>query len=143
MVLSPLRDFWTNYAVFASAEEVQPELTASGSWHAYKQWIWIVWGLTAAASIAGGYCLWRVRRPSSPMLATAALWIAGPGALIGSLLVGVRIYGQATNTKPEYAFAGLAVSAAFAVVWSIYLRRSKRVRLTYGTSQPAVREVPG
>lgn len=131
MLLGPLRSFWINVGGLLNTEIDQPALASSADWLAYKRWTWIVWLVSAGIAIFAGYRLWRHHRKSSVSFAVIALWAAGPGALLGYLAVTALVYGRMTTASPTALILGATVSCLFAAVWTIYLKRSRRIALTY------------
>jgi hypothetical protein len=131
MLLGPLRSFWVNLGGLMTSEVDQPALAANADWLIYKRWTWIVWLVSAGIAIAAGYRLWKHHRKTSVDLAVIALWTAGPGALLGYLTVGWLVYGRLTTANPTALVLGATVSCLFAAAWTVYLKRSRRIALTY------------
>jgi hypothetical protein len=131
MLLGPLRSFWVNLGGLMTSEVDQPALAANADWLIYKRWTWIVWLVSAGIAFAAGYRLWKHHRKTSVDLAVIALWTAGPGALLGYLTVGWLVYGRLTTANPTALVLGATVSCLFAAAWTVYLKRSRRIALTY------------
>ncbi|MEY2919264.1 MAG: hypothetical protein RL261_569 [Pseudomonadota bacterium] len=131
VILGPLRSFWINVGGLLNSEFDQPALASSADWLTYKRWTWIVWLFSAGIAISAGYRLWRHHRKTSVGFAMLALWAAGPGALLGYLAVTALVYGRMTTASPTALILGATASCLFAAAWTVYLKRSRRIALTY------------
>ena len=131
MLLGPLRSFWINVGGLLNSEFDQPALASSADWLTYKRWTWIVWLVSSGIAISAGYRLWRHHRKTSVGFAVIALWAAGPGALLGYLAVTALVYGHMTTASPTALILGATISCLFAAAWTVYLKRSRRIALTY------------
>jgi Protein of unknown function (DUF2569) len=131
MLLGPLRSFWVNVGWLLTSEVDQPALASNADWLIYKRWTWIVWLVSAGIAIGAGYRLWKHHRKTSVEFAVIALWTAGPGALLGYLAVSWLVYGRMTTASPTALVLGATVSCLFAAAWTVYLKRSRRIALTY------------
>jgi hypothetical protein len=70
-------------------------------------------------------------RKTSVAFAATALWITGPGALLGYLTVGWIVLDRMTTASPTAVVLSITASCLFAAAWTVYLKRSRRVALTY------------
>ena len=102
---------------------------------AYVQYKWFSWGVVLVASvisIAAGCLLWKKHEWKSVRYTISALWLIGPFSIV---LVGLYFY-MSFGTGMMGGFVkdvtGTFVKSTFwAIVWTAYLLKSKRVRNTY------------
>lgn len=109
-------------------------LAFGDSWTTLLAFEWTLVALTAGLC---WYTVWRlmnVERWSTVRFTIAAIWIVGPGGLL------VETGGVAllTGLPPAQLIAELGVDAGrtlvFAIVWTAYFLRSRRVANTYSRS---------
>jgi hypothetical protein len=134
MILTPVLGYGRLVVAISSAEDARPAIAYLPSWQAYKSLAGWIYAMTAAASVIAGFCLWRVHSPGSVRLAMITLWLIGPVAAIVDAAGAMRIFNasfaRAFNPSIIGAVGG---TVAVALIWTLYLWRSKRVRNTYGT----------
>lgn len=131
MVLGPLLGAGRIGAEFASAERQYPALPSSDEWNAFKSATWWTFLAIAALSFYGGWGLAKGNGWSVVKRAQAILWISGPvGSLVISVLVPLVTFGNSNVGDAQFVGALLA-SVIAAAVWTAYLSRSKRVRITF------------
>lgn len=106
---------------------------ANSTWLVNTSAYWIVFLSVAALSIYGGLRLWRDHRPGSVQAAIAILWITTPIAAIALTISQSYLEGGVSLSDAVYK---IGVNAAVAAAWTLYLRRSKRVKRTF-YDQPA------
>ncbi len=137
LVMVPLSGILQMYVAIPAAESENPALRTIQAWASFKAIMWSVNLTIAAISVYAGWGLargatWRVVRR-----AKVALWVVGPVAIIVlGAVVPMVILGQieeASGLLPEFVR-----SVMVALVWTLYLSKSKRVRATYGAEMPAM-----
>ena len=88
--------------------------------------------LTYTLTIRAGYLLLTLHQVSSVTTAVRTLWVTGP--LMFSLLAVLLLFDQSRSTSAllgrEFA-GGLIPTAFWAIVWTLYLKKSKRVKYLY------------
>jgi hypothetical protein len=117
---------------FTFAELQHPALTERAEWQTFKTATWWVFALSFAANIFGGTGLLLSQDWSAVVRAKAILWITGPFAS-AVLLIGIPAVVLGKVIVPA-AIVGLANSTIPALIWSLYLSKSSRVRRTYKRS---------
>jgi hypothetical protein len=91
-------------------------------WESLKNSIWIVGALDLTISIVAAFLLCRIFAPLSVRFAIFCLWMLGPVKTLIMLRMG-EMPGDLT---------GLALaSSIIPAIWTVYLLRSQRVKLTY------------
>ena len=130
LFLSPARALITTWKEISAAESASPELLELAAWSRIKLYSWALAIGASAFSIYTGWRLSSVHKPTSVYLAIAALWILGPGlalldAAVASIAFGVPYLLDAESTR------ALVQGFVSALVWTIYLSVSRRVRNTY------------
>lgn len=127
MFLAPLVFLTQTYSSLQDIATHQPILASNPLWYRYKAIVWTLTFIAVTTSIAGGYRLWKVHRPSSVWVAAMALWVCGPGATaIGVMVAFLTLKAVHPNLLD-------VVNKAFvwAAIWTGYLYRSIRVKNTY------------
>ncbi|WAL82776.1 DUF2569 family protein [Pandoraea sp. XJJ-1] len=112
-------------------------LDGNSLWWDYKLATWLVFALGASVSAAAGWRLFRRQAPTSVYFAKAALWVAGPCLSLALQGLGPLVLGIPASAE-YWSEAAPPVVGAFlsAIVWTLYLARSERVRNTYGLGFP-------
>jgi hypothetical protein len=137
LVVVPLSGILQMYVAIPAAESENPALRTIQAWASFKAIMWSVNLTIAAISVYAGWGLargatWRVVRR-----AKVALWVVGPVAIIvlGAVVPMVTLgqIEEASGLLPEFVR-----SVMVALVWTLYLSKSKRVRATYGAEMPAM-----
>ena len=131
MVLGPLLGAGRIGAELAGAEDQYPSLRSVTEWSNFKTATWWTFFVIAGLSFYGGWGLARGTGWQVVKRAQAILWISGP---IGSLVMGVVLpivtFGNA-NAIDGHVVGGFLASVIAAAVWTAYLSRSRRVRVTF------------
>jgi hypothetical protein len=130
LVLGPLFGTLRVGAEFNALERQYPALASLDSWARFKTASWLTFLGFTALNIYGGWGLARGRGWSVVKRARAILWISGPlGSLVLGFVVPVLTFGR-FNALPGFLKPFLA-SVIITALWTAYLSRSKRVRVTY------------
>lgn len=133
LVLGPARGVLNTFQNLDKAEAAYPKLLELANWHNYKLAVWSGVAAMCAIYIAAAYKLLRVHQPSSVIFAIFALWVAGPGSTLLDAAA-ASLYFQLPLAKSfgsEEVIGGLVVSSIWAVIWTLYLKCSRRVQNTY------------
>lgn len=133
MFLGPLVGLGRMYGEFADTEQLYPQLVGLAQWESYKSAAWATFALQAGLSIVAGYRLDNVYRPSAPRFVIAVLWLGGVGLTIlfhvlAGTLLDIDYFSGADGAQ---VIGSLAGGAFWAIVWTIYLLRSKQVKKLY------------
>jgi hypothetical protein len=142
LVKPPARGFWLNLLAFilivfpflsglivfgkrATQERDVPALAENSQWQTYGTELGLLWLLCAVACVLSGAAILRGGQ-STPRLVIWVLWLTGPGAKLLAPAIVYLIWGaRAVDTG---AAAGFVIgSAVFALLWTLYLLRSKHV----------------
>jgi len=127
-ILGPLTGFSQMTSAFDAEIQRFHELTYNTSWRLFTQISWVVFSITAALSILGGYGLWKIHTPESVRVAIIILWAIGPVRQLFYFLAAMSIFGEyAANSM----ISGIIQPVIIAAIWSLYLSRSVRVKNTY------------
>jgi hypothetical protein len=110
-----------------------PAMLENSTWLINTSTFWIIFLFVAALSIYVGLRLWRDRSPAAVRTAIIVLWIYSPVAAADLLIA--RAFLEGSVPWPN-AVMTIATNLAIAAVWTVYLKRSRRVRNTY-FQQPA------
>ena len=105
-----------------------PIALESNNWLVDTSTFWIIFLIVAALSIYGGLRLWRDRSPAAVKTAIIILWIYSPIAAVDLLIA--RAFLEGRVPWPNAALT-IGINLAIAAVWTVYLKRSQRVRNTY------------
>lgn len=119
---SSLREFQANERLF-------PELVGMADWEKMKIILYSIDGLASLAMITLGVGLLQKNTRVMIDYAINAIWLAGPLALLFAyIVVGLLfgIWGMDTEFVTQFF-----ISNVLAIVWTLYFKRSKRVRNTY------------
>ena len=127
MVGSPLFALGGTASELRSAENSYPQLTEMAAWQSAKTATWAFAFLQAIMSFFAGWRLVRKFLPSTVTYVTSVLWVAGPGINIVSALVISSILSAPAGP----AIAASGQSFIYAIIWSAYLAKSRRVENTY------------
>lgn len=119
------------YLDFVVPARLLPALETNPAWVQYRTTVYtlsaIVWSVSVVAAVA----LWRWHRPVSVWLALAALWFSGPILPLGYAVAASFAFRTAFFQTVKPFWLAIAVSSIQATIWTGYLLRSMRVRLTY------------
>lgn len=131
IILGPILGIVRIAADFANAERQYLAIAYSAGWSAFKSTTWWTFFLLAALSAYGGWGLAKGNGWSVVKRAQVILWISGPvGSLVMGILVPVVAFGSFKIVGTEFV-GGFLASGVGAAVWTTYLSKSKRVRVTY------------
>lgn len=112
------------------AERAETSLIGNVKWDNFKMYTWCLCVALMALSIYTGYMLWKKRGPHVVKAAVINVWVLGPigGAALATvpqLLAFGQVYGL------NEMIPGMIGTLGPAVLWTLYLYRSKRVKNTY------------
>lgn len=127
MVGGPLFNIVNTISEFADAERGLPQLLAMPSWQNAKIATWIFVIVQSGFLFSAGWKLSNQFVPASVSYAQATLWIAGPLFNVSCILVVAFL--MHVPAAPGLPAAGQSV--IYALVWTLYLQKSRRVRNTY------------
>ncbi len=130
MVIGPLRNLVEAVNSFADAESQHPNLASVEKWKDFKSAAWMVIFACCALSFVAGWRLWKSVDFDAVVFAKWAIWISGPaGAFVLGAFLPWMMFGSA---NPDESFWGAFLGGiVFAVIWTTYLSKSKRVEQTY------------
>lgn len=132
MVLSPLAIFGRISAEIQEAETQFPNLLNLPVWSQMKEISWIFGVIQGVLLVGAGFILWKTRLKSTPKRATMMLWIGGPLTTFMGLLAIAYVSKQPlADVINHEALGSILASCISALIWSIYLARSVRVKNTY------------
>lgn len=137
MVLSPLFGLSGTHTAILNSEAALPGLSASPQWEITRKTLWLIAIAQSATLFCAGLLLFKTRLTSTPKKATALLWIGGPIiTFAGNFLVILQTNQSIGNIFGPDAIGGVIGSAVSALIWSLYLARSVRVKNTYSQHAP-------
>jgi hypothetical protein len=136
MIGGPLISLGTTLSGFEDAERQSPQLLSMTSWQNAKVVTWGVTFLQIGLSFSAGWRLTNSFIARSVTYAKIVLWLAGPvlyilGILLLSGMIKLSLGGFVT---------GLIRSAMYALIWTLYLKKSRRVQNTYYGNRAAALE---
>ncbi|ABQ27052.1 DUF2569 family protein [Geotalea uraniireducens] len=135
LVLGPLMGAGRIENDFMMAEHQNPNITSLNEWKTFKNATWWTFYIVAAMSFYGGWGLARGRDVSVVNRAKAILWLTGPVASINlAIIIPFIIFGKTEAGNPQF-IGGFFASVVGAIIWTVYLSKSKRVRNTYCNSK--------
>lgn len=139
LLLGPLTDIGQAASGFSDLERAYPKLMTHERWLEYKWWAWAIITAACLTSILGGLALCFGRTQLAVTWAITALWARGPAAMAAILLANVQIFGTPiSDLIRDPQIAGPAVGGLLlTVVWTWYLRSSRRVANTYLSPVPS------
>ena len=100
----------------------------NSTWLINTSIFWLIFLVVAVLSIYGGVRLWRDRTYASVRAAIWILWISTPIAAVALLIS--QAYLQEGVTI-EDAIQKVLLNVVVATGWTLYLIKSKRVKMTY------------
>ncbi len=124
-LIGPARGAWGVSSELDALAIAEPALAASEEWADVLGVAWVTWGFAAIMSIAAGLILLFWRKPIAVKTVIALLWLMGP------LLSMFVVFDTGAEFDGANSFA-VAKSAASALLWTLYLMISQRVKNTYG-----------
>lgn len=132
ILVGPLTSIASVYVELASAVNIYPEISITAEWRSYKSLIWFIVLVTSLISITAGLLLVFKRESTSVSFAIFALWIKGPASIVFGILTLQVIYGSRVgNLVSEEVIGQLIASIIGAMIWTVYLEKSVRVKNTY------------
>lgn len=132
-LFGPLRACMSLYQDMAEAERLYPILISDEKWKQFTISAWVVIAAAVALSITAGIRLANGSHASDVAFTKIALWVSGPGS-IAFLRFGIEpiLFGRApAGEELTSVIVAIVSSAIAAVVWTLYLSMSVRVRNTY------------
>ncbi len=111
---------------------VDPALANDPAWNRSWRFIWLLFAVQTALSISAGLALLKCLRPIAVRYAKAVIWINGPGFWWVGILI--TLWNQGLLDALSAALLGIPYllgSLVFPLIWTTYLRYSKRVKNTY------------
>lgn len=126
-ILSPGMNI-AELAKVSAAELEHPELKSSELWNATQSAIVAGLALETVLKFAAGLMLWRHHRPISPKAAIAALWGA---PVLATLVILALVPTESSGDISGGIITGVITSWIGALLWTLYLLKSKRVKITY------------
>lgn len=133
MFLGPLMGAGRLNSDIMAAESQYPNLKTLETWSTFKSATWWSYPLVGCLSFYAGLGLAKGRNHSVVRQAKFLLWIVGPAAsIVMGLFIPLLVFGR-LESNPEL-IGGLIASVLLAAIWTAYLSKSKRVRVTYGNS---------
>ncbi len=105
-----------------------PAILENGNRLVNPSTFWIIFLIAAALSVYAGLRLWREHSPGAVKVAIVTLWIYSTAAAADLLIA--RAYLEGVVSWANVATTA-ASNLAIAMVWTLYLLRSRRVRNTY------------
>jgi len=131
-VLGPLVSCGQLSNDFMSAESADPALTTVAEWVAFKSYSHWALGLALVISFSAGYRLWKIHNADSVRFAIGALWLIAPIAATGYYAAAYFAFGSsAAQTLTSELVLMILQGSLPALIWTMYLLRSRRVRNTY------------
>jgi len=132
MVLAPLFAVGSTYAEIIDAERLHPRSAGESDWWVSKVGLWCLTVVPLAIGFSVGYRLWKDHRPETVEFAISGLWIIAAWSIWSSFIVAFVIFDLSLESVSS-ALIRNAVSNVVAVsIWTLYLKRSIRVKNTYG-----------
>ena len=117
---------------FQAAERATPDLLQNAAWLNFKTASWALFSLCGIVSVAAGIALSSSFRPRSVSFAVAVLWIVGPIQQLASIaLLAIEFGTEAVMATLPELLGATTLTALGSGIWTAYLMKSKRVRLTY------------
>jgi hypothetical protein len=123
-LIGPLRVAWGVHSELEAVLLAEPTLAGTEEWFDIQGAAWVAWGVPAILSLTAGFILILVRKSWAVFAAIALLWLMGP------LLAAFMIWDSGLEFDRTNLIA-IAKPTASAVLWTLYLMISKRVKNTY------------
>jgi Protein of unknown function (DUF2569) len=137
VALGPLRTLVSTYLEMSATEQANPLLANMAAWGTVKIISWVMTLLQIAMMIFAGVRLNSVFRRSTVRIAIGVLWVAGPVWNFLALLVIAVSLGVEVSRAGADVWMPIGQSAVYALVWTLYLLMSSRVRNTYFDDEEA------
>lgn len=134
MILGPLLNFGKMGLFFRNAYELHPHLNRDVNFQHFELQMWAIFIISHSATVIAGYKLWKKHTVLSVQFARRAIWFAGPICTIALMVTTMNFAAyKKLAVAAEYAIP-IAFSFLHAIIWSTYLKRSRRVASTYHDS---------
>ena len=131
----PLNSVAVSYTNISASEENYPALLSNESWRSFRALGWISIAVFCVYSIVVGFRLAILRTPEVVGQAKLALWMIGPFAVLVLNFfwpaVALDSAVQYPIHGPGFAIGQLIGGSFMALIWTLYLSKSKRVKDTY------------
>lgn len=133
MILGPFLGAGRMLGEFSQAESQYPQLAQVAIWESYKASSWLLYWVTVGMSVYAGWLLLAKRTAAAVRRVIYILWISGPGLSLVTVMVTYYFLRDGLGAQEFGAFLGGVLGACIsATIWTIYLKKSKRVKATYG-----------
>jgi len=131
MWLGPLIAAAVTNSGIRAVETEFPPLRVTPAWRTFTSTTWWTFLVLWYLSFYAGLGLAKGRDRAVVCRAQIVLWLLGPGGvLLRGIIIPFLAFGR---LSPGFQLLGwLIVSTAAAAIWSLYLSKSRRVRVTYG-----------
>jgi hypothetical protein len=130
IALSPLFSLITSYIEISDTEAMYPTLRGNPTWTTAKLVSWVMVFAQIGLMIFTGLRLNSSTRRSTINFARIMLWVCNPLMSLISLLVLSLIFRASLLDDPK-VLSDLARGIFWALIWTLYLTFSRRVRNTY------------
>lgn len=133
VIISPLFTLAVVVGSYAQLEAKFPLLIEDRYYTSYKAQTLILTFCAISSLFVAGVRLWRVHKPSSVSFMIYSMWIVVIGSSFILALIGIAHSPQLLSLA-QVSFDALAsffAMSIYATLWTLYLKRSKRVRNTY------------
>lgn len=130
--LGPLVGSGRMMSDLTQAEVLYPALPELDVWKTYKIVAWILQAIAVALSIYAGRLLLAKRSQDTKQKVIMLLWASGPVMALVAMIAPAFVMGM--DAMPSFGEVAVPVLSASvsALVWTLYIKKSKRVRNTYG-----------
>lgn len=115
----------------ATKAYTSPLLTSHPGWGWYMALQWVLALVRAGGFTFVAWLLCERQVPATPRTAILCLWTLALGPALADLVGGTVLLGIGPAAAATVVGMQLIRPLAFAAVWTLYLRRSRRVRHTY------------
>jgi hypothetical protein len=131
MWIGPLIAAGVTNSGIRAAETEFPALKATPAWRTFTSTTWWTFLALWCLSFYAGLGLARGRDRAVVFRAQIVLWLLGPGGvLLRGIVIPFLAFGRLAPLSQLLGW--LIASTAAAAIWSLYLSKSRRVRVTYG-----------
>lgn len=133
LVFWPLTNVVQAMSSIHEVEAAYPGLVALAGWSEYKIFAWIAVFGTSVVYMISGHRLWKVHRPKSVSMAIWVMWLAPlllilAFAVFSNIFLGAPVAEFFADTEVWKTIFQAAIQA---LIWTMYLRLSRRVQNTY------------
>ena len=113
-------------------EELYPHIVGLPKWDSMKNTMWIFSAFQAIALFSAGLLLFRTRLESTVPRVILLMWIGGPlASALGTMVLSYQsVQSFALLAEPKFV-GGITGSILGILIWTMYLKKSRRVRNTY------------